>query len=90
MRTFKLRVLIRWDFNFCVRISPLRGTEEEDVISKKKKKTIKKKRAHTHKTNNKTTTTTTNPNTQNKDNVRQWKRTTHLNTKSNNKVSQVN
>ena len=25
-RTFKLCVLIRWDFNFCVRSSPLRGT----------------------------------------------------------------
>ena len=27
-RTFKLCVLTRWDFNFCVRSSPLRGTEE--------------------------------------------------------------
>ena len=26
-RTFKLRDLTRWDFNFCVRSSPLRGME---------------------------------------------------------------
>ena len=25
-RTFKLCVLTRWDFNFCVRSSPLRGS----------------------------------------------------------------
>ena len=28
-RTFKLCVLTRWDFNFCVRSSPLRGTRTE-------------------------------------------------------------
>ena len=28
-RTFKLCVLTRWDFNFCVRSSPLRGRERE-------------------------------------------------------------
>ena len=28
--TFKLCVLTRWDFNFCVRSSPLRGEEEEE------------------------------------------------------------
>ena len=27
-RTFKLCVLTRWDFNFCVRSSPLRGNRE--------------------------------------------------------------
>ena len=30
-RTFKLRVLTRWDFNFCVRSSPLRGVLMEEV-----------------------------------------------------------
>ena len=29
-RTFKLCVLTRWDFNFCVRSSPLRGQAEKD------------------------------------------------------------
>ena len=28
-RTFKLRVLTRWDFNFCVRSSPLRATRQK-------------------------------------------------------------
>ena len=28
-RTFKLCVLTRWDFNFCVCSSPLRGSYEE-------------------------------------------------------------
>ena len=34
-RTFKLCILIRWDFNFCVRSSPLRGiierTDEAEI-----------------------------------------------------------
>ena len=30
-RTFKLCVLIRWDFNFCVRSSPLRGPHHVKV-----------------------------------------------------------
>ena len=29
-RTFKLCVLTRWDFNFCIRSSPLRGIESTD------------------------------------------------------------
>ena len=29
-RTFKLCVLTRWDFNFCVRSSPLRGQKDRD------------------------------------------------------------
>ena len=29
-RTFKLCVLTRWDFNFCVRSSPLRGKERDE------------------------------------------------------------
>ena len=31
-RTFKLCVLTRWDFNFCVRSSPLRGTKRNDSL----------------------------------------------------------
>ena len=29
-RTFKLCVLTRWDFNFCIRSSPLRGDREDN------------------------------------------------------------
>ena len=35
-RTFKLRVLTRWDFNFCVRSSPLRGVNQKMAHGKKK------------------------------------------------------
>ena len=31
-RTFKLCVLTRWDFNFCVRSSPLRGSEDVEKL----------------------------------------------------------
>ena len=34
-RTFKLCVLTRGDFNFCVRSSPLRGTGKEEECSRK-------------------------------------------------------
>ena len=37
-RTFKLCVLTRWDFNFCVRSSPLRGAKKEGKKERKKKK----------------------------------------------------
>ena len=41
-RTFKLCDLTRWDFNFCVRSSPLRGRPIEEL-----KQTIKHKNQHT-------------------------------------------
>ena len=36
-RTFKLCVLTRWDFNFCVRSSPLRGRRRRMKEKKRKK-----------------------------------------------------
>ena len=37
-RTFKLCVLTRWDFNFCIRSSPLRGhNHEKEAVSKSSK-----------------------------------------------------
>ena len=41
-RTFKLCVLNRWDFNICVRSSPLRGEKER----KREKKVMRRRRKH--------------------------------------------
>ena len=41
-RTFKLCVLTRWDFNFCVRSSPLRGYERKKGRKRKKDRKVEK------------------------------------------------
>ena len=48
-RTFKLCVLTRWDFNFCIRSSPLRGTHRRNTHTHTYTHTRVRAHTHTHK-----------------------------------------